>query len=736
MIPLIHSRRWGRSPARLILLLTAISFGVVATVGAARPAHASGVPYAVGDVFAAVGQGQIQHFSSSGILLDTLSGPNLGQETTGMTFDLAGNLYDTQFGAQVVYKFDNVGSFVGNFGSGYNTDPESIVRDFFGNFYVGHADGSHEIRKFDSSGTFLTSFSPAVGPRGTDWIDLAADQCTVLYTSEGKLIRSFNVCTNTQNPDFATLPINGINPGIDPSGSVAYALRIRPNGDVMVAASHQVFRLDHLGNVIQTYSGFPGSPNNLFALNLDSDLTSFWTGDLPTGRIYRVDIASGAFLTQFTSAHSPSLAGLAVFGEITAAQPSLMLSPANAAQTVGLPITLTAQLLNVVSPAGTVVTFTVTGANPQVGIGIADASGTATFTYTGTNAGVDSVVATATAVTPPAALISNTATITWNKAPTNIVYNGALTADFNDQFTAAATLTSGGSPLANEPVTFSLNGTDNCSGTTDLSGNVSCPLTPSEMAGTYNITASFAGDASHLAASDTATFVVTLEETTTTYTGPLNIANGTSVVLSGRLQEDGITGIAGRFLTLTIGSGVSAQSCLAGPTDVNGNASCTIATVNQPPGPGTVTASFAGDSFYRPSSQTVSTLTFAFLGSGSFVIGDGNSAMGGSVTYWGAQWARINSLNGGAAPASFKGFADNTGAPPQCGVAWTSDPGNSSKPPASVPPFMAVVVSSSIHKSGSTVSGDTVHIVIVATDPGYAPNPGHAGTGTIVAIVC
>jgi len=38
----------------------------------------------------------------------------------------------------------------------------------------------------------------------------------------------------------------------------------------------------------------------------------------------------------------------------------------------------------------------------------------------------------------------------------------------------------------------------------------------------------------------------------------------------------------------------------------------------------------------------VSTLTFAFLASGSFVIGDGNSATGSSVTYWGAHWSTNN----------------------------------------------------------------------------------------------
>ncbi len=49
------------------------------------------------------------------------------------------------------------------------------------------------------------------------------------------------------------------------------------------------------------------------------------------------------------------------------------------------------------SPAGTPVTFTVTGANPQTKLVQADASGVATFTYTGAHTGADTVTATATA---------------------------------------------------------------------------------------------------------------------------------------------------------------------------------------------------------------------------------------------------------------------------------------------------------------------------------------------------
>jgi hypothetical protein len=49
---------------------------------------------------------------------------------------------------------------------------------------------------------------------------------------------------------------------------------------------------------------------------------------------------------------------------------------------------------------------------------------------------------------------------------------------------------------------------------------------------------------------------------------------------------------------------------------------------------------------------------------------------------------------------------------------------------------MGVIVTSTAGKDGSATSGDTVHIVVVKTKPGYAPDPGHAGTGTVVAVVC
>ena len=116
-----------------------------------------------------------------------------------------------------------------------------------------------------------------------------------------------------------------------------------------------------------------------------------------------------------------------------------------------------------------------------------------------------------------------------------------------------------------------------------------------------------------------------------------------------------------------------------------------------------------------------------------FVIGDGNAAVGSAVTFWGAQWWKLNSVSGGSAPPSFKGFALNVA--PGCG-GFTTDPGNSPPPPdGPVPAYINVLVTNSVQKSGKTISGTVTNIAVVQTDPGYDGNPGHAGTGTVVALL-
>lgn len=127
---------------------------------------------------------------------------------------------------------------------------------------------------------------------------------------------------------------------------------------------------------------------------------------------------------------------------------------------------------------------------------------------------------------------------------------------------------------------------------------------------------------------------------------------------------------------------------------------------------------------------------FQFPDNARFVVGDlANLSPGVTVYFWGSQWARNNRLSSGAAPASFKGFVDTPDSP-SCGGNWLSRPGNSSNPPATVPEYMAVIVASRVQQDGSVISGDVKKIIVVKTNPGYGPSPGHPGTGQVVAILC
>src|SRR4029434_8373442 len=96
-----------------------------------------------------------------------------------------------------------------------------------------------------------------------------------------------------------------------------------------------------------------------------------------------------------------------------------------------------------------------------------------------------------------------------------------------------------------------------------------------------------------------------------------------------------------------------------------------------PLGPGVVGASFAGDAFYLPATASGTTILFAFLDRGAFVVGDQSAT--GTVTFWDDNWNTRNTLSGGLAPASFKGFASTLPNPvPTCGEpAWSTRPGNS-----------------------------------------------------------
>ncbi len=295
---------------RALRVSCVLILAILMAVSAYLPALANGVPFGPGDVFTGVGPGIVNHFNNAGVLLDALNNTTGSGVQTGMCFDAANNLYTTDFYTNQISEFDSLGNLVTATFATSPSRPESCVFDAASNLYVGGPLAA-AIHEYNPAGTLINTFSVVggSGTGGTDWVDLAADQCTMLYTGEGSAIKSYNVCTNTQNPDFAS----GL-PG------PCFALRIRPNGEVMIACSSEVVRLSASATMIQTY---PVS-RELFALNLDPDNTTFWTADDTTQQVFRVDIATGAILTTFNGqpAGGNGVFGVAVFHEIVVSQPT------------------------------------------------------------------------------------------------------------------------------------------------------------------------------------------------------------------------------------------------------------------------------------------------------------------------------------------------------------------------------------------------------------------------------
>lgn len=272
-------------------------------------------------VFVGINNGQVKEFGKDGSPLATLN-TNLGGSTTGMAFDAFSNLFVTDFTANAVSKFPGLGP-AASFGSGYNCKPESMVFDAAGNGYVGETGCSHAIVKLDPYGTITAVYQPAVEQQGTDWIDLASDQCTIYYTSQGPSVLRFNACTGRQMAPLTS------------QLTEALALRILPDGGVVVANLKNIKRLDGDGKAVQTYDAT--GEDCWSALTLDSDGTSFWATDYCTSDVVRFDLNHGTLISKFNAgAPANSVFGIQTFAPAqTTAAGTFLASPTSASVTPG-----------------------------------------------------------------------------------------------------------------------------------------------------------------------------------------------------------------------------------------------------------------------------------------------------------------------------------------------------------------------------------------------------------------
>ncbi|MFZ0981061.1 MAG: choice-of-anchor D domain-containing protein, partial [Candidatus Acidiferrales bacterium] len=426
----------------------------------------SGAPQAFtpGQIFVGSYAGTILVYNPNGTLAQVLSSGNLSPNSPiyGMNFDSAGNLYAASPRASGVT--DGTVEFFGNDGSGPTTfgtyttgEPTDVLIDPSGNVFTGGGSGTAlTISEFaggqNAAPTSLLypAYESSTGNNGA-YIDLLDDNESMLYTAGGNWVGNFDVLYNHQNPDFAdNLP-----------GTGAYQIRELSDKSVLVAVTTEVVRLSPTGSIIQTYT--PGGSGTFYALALNPDGLSFWTGDGITGTVYQIRISDGAVLDTvntgltFAQTGNPTIFGIAVLGSVAsgAADVSVtMTGPASAVlQNLQFTYTITVRNNGPSTAANVAVTdpfpsgITVVSAVPSVGacqvlatvtctLGTMTSGQTATITVVATSslAGTVFNAANATTTTPDPNPANNEATTTTTVLP-------ASTLQILAPFTGSGTVT-------------------------------------------------------------------------------------------------------------------------------------------------------------------------------------------------------------------------------------------------------------------------------------------------------
>jgi hypothetical protein len=302
--------------------------------------------------------------------------------------------------------------------------------------------------------------------------------------------------------------------------------------------------------------------------------------------------------------------------QVGPSQVSTTLTVSSGTGVYGSPVTVTGTLIDSYTNtpvSGATVTLKLNGT--QSCTGTTNASGVATCPITPTEpSGSYTLTGTYTGntTTVPVLLGSNGSnTFTVTKAPTTLTYTGSTSVTSGHSPTLSATLTSNGTPLSGQSVTFTVgtgNSAQKCSGTTNSAGSVSCSICMfNQNASPLPVTVSYGGNTYY---SSTSTAVsVTVSAPTSLSVSAATGTYGQSTTVSGTLTNS-LNGypISGQTITLTLNG---TQKCTA-TTGSNGSGSCSI-TPSESAGTYTLGGSFAGNTSTSP-------VLVASSGSNSFVV--------------------------------------------------------------------------------------------------------------------
>ena len=136
-------------------------------------------------------------------------------------------------------KFSHDGTLLAATVGSFSQNPEACLIVDANTMFTSQVRGTGGLLKLDLAGNQLAKY----GSMRTDWIDLAADHCSMYYSDEGPAIHRYDVCTNKPLTDFVA------NLGVH-----IYALRILPNQTVLAATGAGVQLFDASGKKAQPVS--------------------------------------------------------------------------------------------------------------------------------------------------------------------------------------------------------------------------------------------------------------------------------------------------------------------------------------------------------------------------------------------------------------------------------------------------------------------------------------------------
>ena len=149
---------------------------------------------------------------------------------------------------------------------------------------------SDAIDVFDPDGTFRRTRS-----LGLQWyaeggvLDLAADQCTLYVGGYGASVRRFDVCSGTLLPQQ------------QPQEFYVFAMRVLPDGGLLIWGENGLERLDREGASVRTYKSPPTWRFGVSAIGLADGGRTAWAvgGGCGDGTIDKIDLETGDWVQSY-----------------------------------------------------------------------------------------------------------------------------------------------------------------------------------------------------------------------------------------------------------------------------------------------------------------------------------------------------------------------------------------------------------------------------------------------------